>query len=323
MGGKIHLLAFLSGFLLDLLLGDPYWLPHPIRGIGKWIQFCEKRLLHTEEQKSKRRRGVVLVAMVLLPTGLVAAFLLGVSYRIGPFFGFLVEVVMTEQILATKCLRVESMKVYQALQAGDLLASRKAVSWIVGRDTDALDEEGVMKATIETIAENTSDGSIAPIFYTLLFGPVFGWLYKAINTMDSMVGYHNERYEDFGKAAAKLDDVVNFLPSRLSACLMIGSCLFLGPAFSARRAYSIWRRDRRKHASPNSAQTESVCAGALGIRLAGDACYGGRLVKKPFIGDAWKRVERKDIVRANQLLYATAILAVVFLSMLLFVVTVI
>ena len=177
---------------------------------------------------------------------------------------------------------------------------------VVGRDTALLNEEGVAKAAIETVAENTSDGVIAPMIYTAIGGPVLGFFYKAVNTMDSMVGYKNDRYLYFGRAAARLDDLVNYIPSRISAYLMIVAAYFLGSDFSGRRAFKIYQRDNRNHASPNSAQTEAACAGALGIRLAGDASYFGKLVKKPFIGDAVRPVEYEDIRRVNRLMYGTA-----------------
>ena len=213
---------------------------------------------------------------------------------------------MTYQILATKCLKVESMKVYHCLKDKTLPEARKAVSMIVGRDTVCLDERGVVKAAIETVAENTSDGVIAPMLYTALGGPVLGFIYKAVNTMDSMIGYKNDKYLYFGRAAAKLDDVVNFLPARISAYLMITASFIGGRCFSGKRAYYIYKRDNKNHASPNSAQTESVCAGALGIQLAGDTSYFGKIVKKPYIGDGVRAVEYEDIRRVNHLMYLTA-----------------
>lgn len=306
---KYHIMAFVLGFLLDMLFGDPYWLPHPIRLIGNLITALERRLLGNSEKREEKRelaRGIVLVICVLGITVVVAALLLMVAYGAHPYLGILVESVMTYQILAAKCLKVESMKVYQCLKKGDLEAARKAVSMIVGRDTEALDAEGVAKAAIETVAENTSDGVIAPMLYTALGGPILGFFYKAVNTMDSMVGYKNEKYLYFGRAAAKLDDVLNYIPARISAYLMIIAAFLGGRYLDGKQAYKIYKRDNRKHASPNSAQTESVCAGALGIRLAGDASYFGKTVKKPYIGDAWRRVEFEDIKRANRLMYLTA-----------------
>lgn len=310
---KYHILAFGAGFLLDQLLGDPYSLPHPIRGIGWFIMKTEKVLRSgnpqensTGREAAERRQGKLLVVVVLLLTGIVAALILSGAYVVHPNLGMVIEAVMTYQILAARCLQVESSKVWKQLNAGNLEEARKAVSMIVGRDTERLTEEGVAKAAVETVAENTSDGVIAPMLYTALGGPVLGFLYKAVNTMDSMVGYKNEKYLYFGRAAAKLDDVVNFLPARVSALLMIGTAFVSGKNYSGKQAWRIWRRDNRKHASPNSAQTESVCAGALGIQLAGDASYFGKVVKKPYIGDSTRAVEAEDIRRTNRLMNRTA-----------------
>lgn len=304
---RYHMIAFLAGFLLDGLFGDPYFPLHPIRLIGKLISALEQRLLKSTDAKEVQLwKGAVLTVFVLAVVGLGSFLAAMEAYRFHPYVGVIVEAVMTYQILAMKCLKMESMKVCQCLEEGKPDAARKAVSMIVGRDTMDLDEEGIAKAAIETVAENTSDGVIAPMLYTALGGPVLGFLYKAVNTMDSMVGYRNETYEYFGKAAARLDDAANFLPSRISAFAMIASAFLPGNAFSGKRAWRIYRRDGRKHASPNSAQTESVCAGALGIRLSGDAVYSGRVVRKPYIGDALRDVEPKDIRRANRLLYLSS-----------------
>lgn len=316
-----HMIAFVCGFVLDLVFGDPHALPHPIRLIGTLIEGLEKKLLKLQMRDEKKEfyKGILLVALVLLCTGSVIAFILIVAYWLHPAAGIVVESVMTYQILATKCLKDESMKVYQSLNEQGLEAGRVAVSMIVGRDTNVLDETGVVKAAVETVAENTSDGVIAPMLYTALGGPVLGFVYKAVNTMDSMVGYKNDKYLYFGRAAAKLDDVVNFIPARISAYLMITAAYIGGKAFDGKRAYHIYKRDRRNHASPNSAQTESVCAGALGIQLAGDASYFGKVVKKPYIGDAHRAVEREDIVRVNRLMYVTAVISEVLCLVIMFV----
>lgn len=304
------MMAFAGGFLLDLLLGDPYFLPHPIRLIGNLITMTEKCLRRKAPGESSReiRQGVALVCVVLVVVATVSAIFIWAAYRLHPWAGFLVECWMTYRILAVKCLKTESMKVYRCIKEENLIQARAAVSMIVGRDTDCLDEEGVAKAAIETVAENTSDGVIAPMLYLALGGPVLGFCYKAVNTMDSMVGYKNEKYLYFGRAAAKLDDVVNFIPARISAWLMIGAAFLSGSEYSGKDAVRIYRRDRRNHASPNSAQTESACAGALGIRLAGDAVYFGQTVRKPYIGEELRRVEYEDIKRTNRLLYGTALL---------------
>ncbi|MBO4437977.1 MAG: cobalamin biosynthesis protein CobD [Spirochaetaceae bacterium] len=300
---KYHLLAFCAGFLLDLAFGDPYWLPHPVRAIGKLISVLEKMLYG---KKHSRFRGFVLVLLVCLAVELCVFAVLAAGYMVHPVLGCVLETMMTYQLLAAKCLKVESMKVYKKLEHGTIEEARKAVSMIVGRDTENLTAEEVAKAAVETVAENTSDGVIAPMLYTALGGPVLGFLYKAINTMDSMVAYKNERYIAFGFFAAKTDDAANFVPSRISALLMIFACAFLGRSFSFKNAWRIYKRDRFNHESPNSAQTESACAGALGLRLAGPASYAGIIENKPFIGDETRKIENADIKRANKLMFAAS-----------------
>lgn len=304
-----HEIAFLAGFILDQILGDPYRLPHPIRLIGGLIQALDQKLLQKEEirnEKKEKKKGVFLVVIVLLATLFVSGLLLIGAYCVHPVAGVVMESIMTYQILAVKSLKTESMKVYECLKKKDLEGAKKAVSMIVGRDTENLNEAGICRAAVETVAENTSDGVIAPMLYTAALGPMGGFLYKAINTMDSMIGYKNARYLYLGRAAAKLDDLVNYIPARVCAALMIVVSFLPGTSFLGKNAWKIYRRDRKKHASPNSAQTESVCAGALGIRLAGDASYFGKVVKKPYIGDPLKETEYTDIKRANHMLYLTA-----------------
>ena len=305
-----HLLALLIGFCLDLLLGDPAWLPHPVRLIGKLIDALERglRKCFPATENGELRTGAVLVLLVLLiPTGLTA-LLLFLCSLLTPWLALAVEALLCYQLLATKSLRDESMKVFVALDRGDLQGARQAVSMIVGRDTDRLDENGVAKAAVETVAENASDGVIAPLLFMALGGAAAGMFYKACNTMDSMVGYKNERYLYFGRAAAKLDDVLNFIPARISGLLM---CLAASiEDFDGKSALRIFRRDRKNHKSPNSAHTEAACAGALGVQLAGSSYYFGELVAKPTIGDANRPIEAADIGRANLLMYATAIVAI-------------
>ena len=311
-----HIIAFIAGFVLDLLIGDPHFIPHPVRLIGLLISFLDKRLnsdvrynsSENEANLTKYKRGVLLAFTVIFATFAVSVIILVAAYSINLYAGVIAEAVMTWQILATKCLRVESMRVYDALRTDGVEAGRRAVSMIVGRDTSVLDEAGVTRAAVETIAENTSDGVIAPMLYTAIGGPVLGFVYKAVNTMDSMLGYKNDKYMYFGRFAARLDDVVNFIPARISAYLMIIAAFIGGRQFDGRKAYRIFKRDRFNHASPNSAQTESVCAGALRVQLAGDAVYFGKLVKKKYIGDRLREIEYEDIKRANRLMYITAFL---------------
>lgn len=276
---------------------------HLISGVEKII-----RSLFPSGKTGERIGGGLLVVIVVAVSMTVPGGILYLAYHISFYLGLAVESFMCYQILATKSLKVESDRVYQEIQTGDIARARKAVSMIVGRDTQNLTIEGVIKAAVETVAENTSDGVIAPLFYMVIGGALLGFGYKAVNTMDSMVGYKNDRYLYFGRTAAKLDDIVNYIPARISALLMVISCFFCGKEFDGKRAWYIFKRDRYNHASPNSAQTEAVCAGALGIRLAGNASYFGKIVEKPYIGDAERAVETEDIKRANRLLYATAIL---------------
>lgn len=313
-----HITAFAIGFLLDFLFGDPEGFPHPIRLIGLLISKLEKRLYPGEK---KKRNGMVLAVLTLLITVSLTAGILLAAYHLHVIAGILVEAVMTGQILAANSLKKESMKVYGYLAAGSLSDAKQAVSMIVGRDTTGLTEEGVIRAAAETIAENTSDGVIAPMLYLAVGGPVLGFFYKAVNTMDSMIGYKNERYMEFGRAAARLDDAVNFLPARISAALMIFAAELSGGDYNASGAKRIWKRDRKNHASPNSAQTESVLAGALSIRLGGPASYFGKMVEKPWIGDEIRKISPEDIKKANHLMYKTAWLCFLFIIFILLLLT--
>ena len=242
----------------------------------------------------------------------IPAGLLALCWWLHPYAYLALSSVFCWQALAAHSLKKESCKVYKKLKEGDTEGARYAVSMIVGRDTSILDEKGIARAAVETVAENTSDGVVAPMFFLFLGGAVGGFLYKAVNTMDSMVGYKENGYLYFGKVAARTDDVFNYIPARLSALFMLLASVIL--QYRPRNAWKIWRRDRRNHASPNSAQTESVCAGALGLRLAGDAIYHGVLHKKPYIGDALREVEPFDIVRANRLMVCTVLIALLLLS---------
>jgi adenosylcobinamide-phosphate synthase len=303
--------ALVIGYVIDLWIGDPQGMWHPICFIGNMISLFQKglRKVFPKTERGELCGGVLMVILVLICSTAIPMVLLFLCFKIHWILGYVVEIYMCYSILATKSLRTESMKVYTALATDGLLAGRHAVSMIVGRDTESLSETGVIKATVETIAENTSDGVLAPMFYMVIGGPVLGYFYKAVNTMDSMVGYKNEKYLYFGRAAAKLDDVMNFIPSRLSALLMILSAPLAG--LDAKSARAIYKRDRRNHASPNSAQTESVMAGALHVQLAGDAWYFGEKHEKPFIGDDKRPIEAEDIVRANRLLYMSSAVSLV------------
>lgn len=303
------LYALLSGFGLDLLLGDPHSFPHPVVAIGKLISALEKllRRLFPATRNGERLAGGILWVLVVSVSAGIPALLLWLCRSISPWLGLAAESVMCWQILAAKSLQTESMKVCRALSAGDTEGARHAVSMIVGRETARLDRQGIARAAVETVAENTSDGVVAPMVFLAIGGAPLGFFYKAVNTMDSMLGYIEPPYRDFGFVPAKMDDVMNYLPARLSGLLMLAAGTLLG--MDARNGWRIFRRDRYNHASPNSAQTESVCAGLLGLRLAGDAWYHGALHKKPYIGDPLREVEPEDIPRACCLLYGTAFLS--------------
>lgn len=304
-------MAVLCGFLLDCLLGDPEKMPHPVIWMGKAIFHLEKwlrrRLPQTPE--GERTGGIILAITLPVATLLISGGLCGLFWWIHPLLGLALQILWCWQALAMRCLAKESSNVYRCLKTEGLEAGRNAVSRIVGRDTAQLSEQGVIKATVETVAENFSDGVLAPLLYMLIGGAPLALTYKAINTMDSMVGYKNDKYLYFGRAAAKLDDVANYIPSRIAALLWIVVSPLAGGNIS--NAWKIWRRDRRNHSSPNSAQTESACAGSLGIQLAGPACYFGKRLEKPYIGDAVREIELEDILRSNRIMIVASVVGVV------------
>lgn len=302
----ISLAACMAGFALDFIFGDPAWIYHPVRMIGKGIELGERILRRICGEKHLTAAGGVLWLMTAGLSFLFPLGLLFLAYRIHPGLGFALEAFWCFQILAARSLCRESTKVYDRLQENDLPGARRAVSMIVGRDTESLTEEGVTKAAVETVAENTSDGVTAPLIYLMIGGAPLGFLYKAVNTMDSMLGYKNDRYLYFGRVPAGMDDIFNYIPARLTALLMIAAAYLTG--LDGKNAWKIYRRDRKKHASPNAAQTESVCAGALRVQLAGDAVYFGKLYKKEFIGDSLRPIEPQDIRRTQRLMYVTALL---------------
>ncbi len=312
---QVTVFAVVIGFILDLILGDPYWLcakiGHPIITIGKLISLLEKviRQIFPNNKLSLRIAGGLLVFLVISITSCVSFIILQLIYAINMILGFLLETFLCYQIFAVKSLKDESMKVYLA---DNLVDKRLKLSYIVGRDTTHLDETGVIKATVETIAENTTDGVIAPMIFMLIGGAPLGLMYKAINTLDSMIGYKNEKYKYFGTIGARLDDLANFIPARITAILMLISSMIL--KFNTKNGFKIFLRDRFNHKSPNSAQTESVMAGMLGIQLAGNAYYFGELYEKPTIGDMIRPVEMEDIKIANAVLYTTSILGMIILT---------
>ena len=308
------LITAAAGFALDLLLGDPERVPHPVVYMGRAISALEKTLrrLFPKTDKGELTAGAVLAVVMSAGTLTLTALTCFALGKIHPALRWTAEIIWCWQALAMRGLREETIKVRDKLDTDTLDSARRQVSRVVGRDTAELSPEGVTKAAVETVAENFSDGVIAPLFWMLIGGAPLALCYKAINTMDSMVGYKNEKYLYFGSTPARLDDLANFIPARISAGLLILSAALCGG--DARNAYIIWRRDRRKHESPNSAQTESAMAGALGVRLAGPASYFGVIHEKPFIGDSLRPIEPEDITRANRLMYAGSFLGLMIFS---------
>ena len=309
------LAAITAGFILDFLFGDPHWLPHPICLIGNLIGFLEKRLrsIFAFSNTALLLSGGLMVIIVLLLTYSVPYIILYEAEKVSIWLAFVLETIMFYQIFATKSLRDESMKVYEALKNNDLADARLKLSWIVGRDTQNLTAEEVTKGAVETVAENTSDGVIAPMFFMFIGGAPLAFLYKGINTMDSMVGYKNDKYLFFGRCAAKLDDLANFIPARISGIVMILAAYFLN--LDSKRAWKTFLRDRYNHLSPNSAMTESVAAGALNIQLGGGHFYFGKWVPKDTIGDNLRAVVPEDIVAVNNLLYMSAVISLLIFAL--------
>ncbi len=304
-----RIMILIMALILDLVFGDPHNWFHPVMAMGRAIEWLEsflRKVLNiseaSEEDKVKKRiAGGILVVIELLVFTLIPLVIIHISHMFGDNISWAISAFLAYQMLAMKQLKVESMKVFRALQRKDIKGAREAVSMIVGRDTKRLNESGIAKAAVETVAENASDGVVAPLLFMMVFGVAGGWFYKAVNTMDSMIGYKNEKYRYFGTAAARLDDVLNFIPARVTALFMVIAAAFLN--LNWKNAFKIWMRDAKKSTSPNSGQTEAVMAGALGVTLLGDAWYFGKLVKKSEIGDKLREIEPKDIETANRVMY--------------------
>ncbi len=293
-----------AAFAADLLFGDPRRLPHPVVGIGRLIAGLEHLLY--DRIRPRRLGGVVLTALTLLICGALAWGLLAVTARLHPLLAAVTAVWLAWTCLAARELHRQSAAVVAALTKGDLDGARSALALIVGRDTAELDDQGVLRACLETVAENTSDGIVAPLLYLGLGGPVAGILYKAASTLDSMIGYRTERYRHFGWAAARLDDLLNWAPARLTALLIVGASLLL--RYDARTAWRILRRDARRHASPNAGWPEAAVAGALGVQLGGAASYFGTRQSKPTFGDGGRSLTGDDYRRMILLMYAVTLL---------------
>ncbi len=317
-----HLIAFIMAFILDSIFGDPRWLLHPVILIGRFISFLEKRWLREKDTDDvKLIQGRVLTIVVIVVTFDLTLALILFSYKLHVIVGIIIESILGATCLAAKDLKKESMKVYYSID--DIDKARHAVSMIVGRDTESLSKEGVIKAAVETVAESTSDGVIAPMLYLAVGGPALAYLYKAANTMDSMIGYKNDKYLYFGRCAAKLDDILNFIPARISGILMVAATIFDKKNFDTGNAWKVFKRDRLKHKSPNSAHTEAAAAGALNIQLAGPASYFGKIVDKDYLGDKNREVAADDIKKMNELMYLTSISAFTICVLILGLITII
>ena len=308
----MNILSIYTGYALDLIIGDPYSFPHPVRFIGKLISFVERQIRKiTSSDKGLKIAGFFLWFITVAVT-------FGITYLVVNLFKFnkiayfIVNSILIYTTLATKCLKDESTKIYKVLKTGDLEKSRVQLSYIVGRDTTNLSEKEIVRATVETVAENTVDGIIAPLFYGFIGGAPLAMAYKAINTLDSTVGYKNDKYYYLGFASAKIDDIANFIPARIGVVLLSIGSLFAG--FKFKNALKIGIRDRKNHKSHNFAFSEGAVAGALGIQLGGTNIYFGKEVYKPTIGDKNREIEIEDIVRTNKIMYVSSIISIIIFT---------
>ena len=307
-----NILIMILGYIMDLVFGDPYWFPHPVRFIGKLISKTEKFIRkHAKSEKSLKYWGILMWLVPVVTTALVTALIVKIA-SFNKYVEIFVSAFIIYTTLSTKCLKDEATKIYKVLETGDIKKSRVQLSYIVGRDTTNLSQSEIIRATVETVAENTVDGTISPMFYGFLFGPVGAMTYKAINTLDSMVGYKNDKYLNLGCVSAKLDDVANFIPARLTAIFMPLGAFLCG--MNGLNSFKIAIRDRKNHKSPNCAFAEGAAAGAIGVQLGGTNIYFGKEVYKPTIGDKKRELENYDIVRMNKLMYATTANALLILS---------
>lgn len=307
-----NILIMILGYIMDLVFGDPYWFPHPVRFIGKLISKTEKFIRkHAKSEKSLKYWGILMWLVPVVTTALVTTLIVKIA-SFNKYVEIFVSAFIIYTTLSTKCLKDEATKIYNVLETGDIKKSREQLSYIVGRDTTNLSQSEIIRATVETVAENTVDGTISPMFYGFLFGPVGAMTYKAINTLDSMVGYKNDKYLNLGCVSAKLDDVANFIPARLTAIFMPLGAFLCG--MNGANSFKIAIRDRKNHKSPNCAFAEGAAAGAIGVQLGGTNIYFGKEVYKPTIGDKKRELENYDIVRMNKLMYATTANALLILS---------
>lgn len=315
---KLIILVMVIAYLLDLVIGDPYSFPHPVRFIGNLIRFTEGKIRIIFKSKKQLKIGgfllwIITVGFTALVTNLILSLLC-----INNIFYVIIASIILYTTLSTKCLADEAKKIYEVLKTGDIEKSRKQLSYIVGRDTTSLNENEIIRATVETVAENTVDGIISPMMYGFIGGPVLAMAYKAINTLDSMVGYKNEKYGDIGFVSAKIDDIANFIPARITPFFMMIASFILG--FNSKKSIKIAMRDRKNHKSPNCAYAEGAVAGALEVQLGGTNMYFGEKVYKPTIGDKDRDLEAEDILRTNKIMYLTSFIALVIFSIITYIV---
>ncbi|MEG2246625.1 MAG: adenosylcobinamide-phosphate synthase CbiB [Peptostreptococcaceae bacterium] len=299
-------------YVLDLIIGDPYSFPHPVRFIGNLIRFVEMKIRNIAKTKKQLKIGGFILWIVTVGTTITVTSLILNIFMVSKILYMIISSVILYTTLSTKCLADEAKKIYEVLKMGDIEKSRKQLSYIVGRDTTSLNEQEIIRATVETVAENTVDGIIAPMMYGFIGGPVLAMSYKAINTLDSMVGYKNEKYGDLGFASAKIDDIANFIPARITPFFMMIASLPL--RFNAKESIHIAIRDRKNHKSPNCAYSEGAVAGALEVQLGGTNMYFGKEVYKPTIGDKHRELEIEDIIRTNKIMYVTSFVALIIFS---------
>ena len=307
------MLVFYIGYFMDIILGDPYWMPHPVRYIGKIIEKTEKIIrIFFSNVKNLKFAGVILGTIVISVTFLFYFFLLEIFLKNTIILKKILEIIIIYQIFATRCLGDEGYKIYKSLKDGKIDLSRKQISYLVSRDTENLDEENIVKATVETITENITDGIISPMFYLVIGGIPLAMAYKATNTLDSMVGYKNEKYIDLGWFSAKFDDLLNYIPARISGVFVIVSAFILGLDY--KNSIKIMLRDCKNHSSPNSGYSESASAGALKIQLGGKASYFGVSSMKPTMGDYIEKPNSDHIIKAIKIMYMTSFLGLVVFS---------
>lgn len=309
----MNILSIYIGYVTDLIVGDPYSFPHPVRFIGKLINFTQGIIRKVFKSDKQLKFGGFILWFITVGITYLITYAIVKLFSFNVVLSVAVNSFLIYTILATKCLKDEALKIYNVLKTGDIEKSRTQLSYIVGRDTTNLSESEIIRATVETVAENTVDGIIAPMFYAFIGGAPLAMAYKAINTLDSTVGYKNEKYKDIGFASAKIDDIANYIPARISVILMTIGSFFL--RYNYRNCFKISIRDRKNHKSPNCAFSEGAVSGALGIQLGGTNFYFGEKVYKPTIGDKLREIDKEDIIKTNKIMYASSFVSILVFTL--------